>query len=103
MKLTITDRFIIPEILPESGDMIEMLLVKSIQEKVELTVRELEEWNVRQEDNLILWDQKKACDKEIHFENSELTLLKKQVEELDKEKKITSRIIDLCVRIKNNP
>ena len=29
--------------------------------------------------------------------------LKKQVEELDKDKKITSRIIDLCVRIKNNP
>lgn len=103
MKLIITERILIPEILPESGDMIEMLLVKSIQGKVELTASEISDWNVRQENDMILWDKEKACDKEIYFENSELTLLKKQVEELDKEKKITSRTIDLCVRIKNNP
>ena len=101
MKLSITERLIIPDLLPESGGMIDMLLAKSIREKTELTASEISAWNVRQESDKILWDGVKACDKEIQFESSELTLLKNQIDKLDKEQKITNRIIDLCVKIRN--
>ena len=101
MNLAIKDRIVMIDLLPEQGGMIDMILIKSISDKVALTAKEITDFSVVQEGNSVKWDQSKDTGVEIHFEMSEIELLKRRVEELDKSKSITMRTFDLCLKIKD--
>lgn len=88
------------DLLPEQGGMIDMILVKSISDKVALTAKEITDFSVVQEGNSVKWDQSKDTGVEIGFEMSEIELLKRRVQELDASKSITMRTFDLCLKIK---
>lgn len=90
-----------PDILPAQGGMLDMILVKSIQDKVTLTAAEITEMDVKQIDNSITWNTDKDTGTEIPFEASEVELLKSQIRKLDEEKGITSRTLELCLKIKD--
>lgn len=100
MILTIKDRIVIPELFPERGGILEMILVKSIADKVALTSKEITDFSIVQEGDSIKWNQSKDTGVEIEFEKSEIELLKKQVQEMDDNKNITMRTFDLCMKIK---
>lgn len=99
MNLTVKDRIVIADLLPEQGGMIDMILAKSIVDKTSLTARDVDCFNVKQTENSVTWDQAKDTGVEISFEQSEIELLKKQVKEFDEKKQITMRIFDLCKKI----
>ena len=100
MNLTIKDRIIMVDLLPEQGGMIDMILVKSISDKVALTAKEITDFSVVQEGNSVRWDQSRDTGVEIGFEMSEIELLKRRVQELNASKSITMRTFDLCLKIK---
>lgn len=102
MILTIRDRIVMPELFPERGGMLEMILVKSIADKVALTSKEITDFSIVQEGDSIKWNQSKDTGVEIEFEKSEIELLKKQVQEMDDNKNITMRTFDLCMKIKGS-
>lgn len=107
MKLSVTERIILPGLLPEQGSMVNMLLAKHIREKIEFTSVEIENFSLKgkeQEDGStsFKWDPQKAIDVEFHFEKSEVDFLKEQVDRLDKEGNVTSQNLDLCVKIKGD-
>ena len=102
MILTIKDRIVMPELFPERGGMLEMILVKSIADKVALTSKEITDFSIVQEGDSIKWNQSKDTGVEIDFEKSEIELLKKQVQEMDDNKNITMRTFDLCMKIKGS-
>lgn len=89
-----------PELFPERGGILEMILVKSITDKVALTSKEITDFSIVQEGDSIKWNQSKDTGVEIEFEKSEIELLKKQVQEMDDNKNITMRTFDLCMKIK---
>ena len=91
-----------PELFPERGGMLEMILVKSIADKVALTSKEITDFSIVQEGDSIKWNQSKDTGVEIEFEKSEIELLKKQVQEMDDNKNITMRTFDLCMKIKGS-
>lgn len=91
-----------PELFPEKGGMLEMILVKSISDKVALTSKEITDLSIVQEGNSVKWDQSKDIGAEIEFEKSEIELLKKQVQEMDDNKNISMRTFDLCMKIKGS-
>lgn len=101
MKMTIKDRIVVVDLLPEQGGMIDMILAKSVSDKVALTAREITDFSVVQEGNSVKWDQTKDTGVEICFEASEVEMLKKRVQELDEQKSITMRTFDLCMKIKD--
>lgn len=100
MELTVKDRIVMIDLLPEQGGIIDMILVKSISSKVALTAKEITDFSVKQEGNSVKWDQSKDMGVEIGFEMSEIELLKRRVQELDESKNITMRMFDLCLKIK---
>lgn len=102
MILTIKDRIVMPELFPERGGMLEMILVKSIADKVALTSKEITDYSIVQEGDSIKWNQSKDTGIEIEFEKSEIEFLKKQVQEMDDNKNITMRTFDLCMKIKGS-
>ncbi len=100
MKLTVKDRIIIPELLPTQGGMVDMILVKSISDKVAITAKDVTDLDITQDGTTVTWNQSKDSGVEINFERSEIDLLKKQIKDLDDSKKITMRIFDLCMKIR---
>lgn len=105
MKLSVTERIILPELLPNQGSMVTMLLAKHIREKIEFTSSEIGDFNLRGEEKedgsyRFKWNPEKEIDVEFHFEKSEIDFLKAQIDRLDKEGNITSNNIDLCLKIK---
>lgn len=102
MILTLRDRIVMPDLLPEQGGMIEMILSNSILKKVELSAKDIKTYAIQQEGNTIKWNQSIDTSTEIDFETSEIELLKKQVQEMDANKRITMRTFDLCMKIKDS-
>lgn len=101
MNLTIKDRILIPEILPESGDMVEMILVRSIQKKVEITAKDIDYYEIKtNESGNTQWNGSKDKGVDIEFENSEIEILKRSFQKLNDEKKINNRNFDLCLKLK---
>ena len=105
MKLSVAERIILPELLPEQGSMINMLLVKHIREKIEFSSAEIGDFNLRGEEQKdgtcrFKWNPEKAIDVKFHFEKPEIDFLKAQVDRLDSEGNITSNNLALCLKIK---
>lgn len=100
IKLTVKDRIVMGEVLPEQGGMLDMILAKSISDKTTLTAREITLFGVEQEGTTLKWDQEKDTGVEMPFEVAEVDLLKRRLKELDESKSINSRIFDLCLKIR---
>jgi hypothetical protein len=99
MKLSITDRFAINVLLPEQGNLLTQILCKSIRGKVILTAREIQEWGVRQENEMLTWNIDKVQEIEIPLEEAEINILKEGVKRLDEKNLITPNNLEICLRI----
>lgn len=101
MKLTIKDRIVLSGLYPKEGDMLTQILIREIGEKTRIGSEEAKEIELKTSAVGVTWNVSKATEKEIEFTNSELRLLKERVSKLDKEKKITQEMLDLCVKIQD--
>ena len=101
MILSIEDRVVIMnDVLPEQGNILEMILVKSINKKVEFTPKEITDFNLKQNGRNLTWNGTVNTDVEVCFEESEINLLKEQYKKFDEEKRISVRMFDLYLKIK---
>ena len=98
LSLTIGDRIVMRQLFPESGNLMTQLIIKDIDKKIAITQDEAKEAGVKEQGNLITWENKEA--KTFAFTDAELSTLKSQVERLDKAEKITLQMIEVCQRIK---
>lgn len=101
MKLTIIERLNLPRLFPKEGGIIQQLLVRDIAKKVEFSQEEIKDIDLKQEGNQITWNPDKNVIKEVDFSESEIAFLKDQVVLMDKEKKITQDMLDLCLLIRD--
>jgi len=101
MKLTVKDRIHFPELYPQEGNIVTQLLVKDIQEKVNLTQEEDKAINMRQIGQSLFWDEDKEIDKDVEFTTTEIEFLKGRVEKLDSENKITLQILNISLLVQN--
>lgn len=77
-----------------------MDIVKSLQEKIRFKPGEIDEYELKDlSDGRVSWNKAKAKDKEFILEDSEIRVLQKGVDILDKEKRITLDLVDLAKRI----
>jgi len=101
MKLNVKERLLINQFLPEKGGITTMILMKGIKEKVQISSDEANKIGLTDTGNgRIVWDVKKAKDKDVQFNESEIKLLKKGVETLDKAERITEESLELALKIK---
>jgi hypothetical protein len=102
VELNLTDRLLIGNLLPEADNITNMLIKKSILDKVALSEPEIVEADFKV---ITLTDKaqytwKVGINKEIEFSDIELSLLKEQINILDSKKAITDNILELCIKIK---
>jgi len=100
MKLLLKNRINITVLLPQSGNILEQMTCRDIVKKVEISAEERKEVDLKQVGDRIAWDVEKDKGKEVEFTATEITFLKDQVTRLDKESKVTSELLDICLIIK---
>jgi hypothetical protein len=101
MKLNIVNRLNIARFFPREGGILQQLLVRDITKKIEFTQDEIKEIGLKQSNNQLTWNPEKDFEKEVNFSESEINFLKDQIDLLDREKRITQDMLDLCLLIKN--
>jgi len=99
MKLTVAERLCISELFPAEGNIISMTLTKDISEKVSITQEEIKDFEIISDETGIRWNAKKQRDIDVEFTELELNLLKDQVKKFDEEKKISARLLNICLKI----
>lgn len=91
------ERVILPNILPETGNYVGLIMNKSITSKVELTVEEIEKYGVTPtETGGLRWNPKDVPESfEVEFSEKELEVIKTSIQRWDKEEKLTKEYITI--------
>lgn len=101
MKLSVKERLVVGSLLPKEGNIMVQTLARDIREKTKLLQKEFKDVGFKvTPQGGYQWDKKKAKSKKVDFTSAELGLLKKQVDILDKQNKITQELLDICLKIK---
>lgn len=82
--------------LPTQGRLVEMALVESIMEKIRFTAKEIEEYELKDNENGTVWNPDKTKGHKIEFTTVETELLKKTVDRLDEAGEIEQLSVGLC-------
>lgn len=101
MKLTIKDRIVLLTLLPRQGGLIELQTIKGLIQVLEFTSQEIEEYQLRDTDNGVLWNKDKEKEKEITFTDAQINLIKKSINEADKNKTLTLEMLETIEKFIN--
>lgn len=98
--LGIKDRFAINLLLPKEDNIINLMLVRDIATKVQFTQAEFKKYGIEsQGDGNYKWPDD-THKKSISFTAAEIELLKRQIDLMDKQKKITPDLLSLCLELR---
>lgn len=103
MKLTVYERFILKEILPDHGTMLQMITMESIRNKTQITVKDIDKYSIRDnnETGNVEWDSSIDKGEEFELDPAEIEFLKNRYKELDERGEITMRTFSLCKKIRD--
>lgn len=101
MKLTIKDRIVLLTLLPRHGGLIELQTIKGLIQVLEFTSQEIEEYQLRDTDNGVLWNKDKEKEKEITFTDAQINLIKKSINEADKNRTLTLEMLETIEKFIN--
>ena len=97
MNLSILDRLTLIEVLPKQGDMITLSIVTDIIEKIKFTQDDITKYGIvvtqMGENTNYQWDETKKEEKKATFTETETNIIKDAFMRLDKEKKMTLRMM----------
>lgn len=96
MKLKLSDKYFILSILPQKGNFLNLLLIKEIKEKINLTEEVVDKYNIKVNGGKVLWDKSFDEDEfEIEFPDSEKHLIKSELITLDKNSELTPQLMNI--------
>jgi len=101
ISLSIKDRIIIPNLFPQRGSMMDQLVSKDIQEKIEMSQEEREKADVKQMGERITWDKEFKEEVEVEFSGSELDFLKQKIKEKDNSKEVSFFDLETYLKLRD--
>ncbi|MFB5946131.1 hypothetical protein [Albibacterium profundi] len=101
LKLNTLERLLMSaKFLLQQGGFIQMLTAEGIKGKVKFSPEELDELELKDNPNgSVSWNYSKDREVEYEFTDSEVSILKKSMEELDQNKQITNDILSICIKV----
>ena len=95
MKLDIKNRLLLIGMLPQQGSLSEMVDIYDLVRDLKLSDEEKGAVSYIENGNYVKWDFDKDPNKDININSSQMNIIKKTIDRLDKENKITLEIIPL--------
>lgn len=101
-KMNLATRFTTLSILPEKGNVMDMLMKRQIIKIIDITPEEMEKYQIRNENESIKWSGETYDSiPEFEFNKEQLSFLKKLFMELDINNQITDNVLDFAVTVLN--
>ncbi len=91
MKLNVQERLILSRVVPEKGNFETMDTVEKLKEALFLSEKEVEEFELKQNDTSITWNEKGSKQKEVDLTIKGKALLMKALEELDEKEELNAQ------------
>ena len=102
LKLTIKERVLISDILPQQGSKLQQIIVRGITRKTEFNSVEIDEYGLKWSGQGIGWNEKaKSSEFEFEVSESELSVLKESASLIDKENRVTQHNLSLLEKIES--
>ena len=101
MKLGTKERLMLQKLFPMKGGLLELLMARHIAKRIEVTKEEKSKLKMVRTPQGWQWDGEKDTQKEFAFSKEEMQLLKAQVNKKDRQKEITSEMLELCIKIRD--
>ena len=95
----IVERLVMLELLPQEGNFLTLKEVRTLRENLSLSPEEIKDFEVKQENNNIVWNASKEQPKQVQISEYLLKELKDKFKELDAEKKLTERYLSIYEKI----
>ena len=95
MKLDIKNRLLLIGILPQQGNLSEMVDIYDLVRDLKISDEEKGIISYIENGNYVKWDYEKDPNKDINISSSQMKIIKKAIEKLDKENKINLEMIPL--------
>lgn len=100
IKLNIIERILLPQMMLQQGGKIEMILNRSILQKIEFTINEINEFELKDESNgIIHFNPKKNKETAFEFTSEQVEILKSAAKRTDEDKMITMQNLSLVEKI----
>lgn len=99
MKLNIKERLSILQMLPETGNIMEMVDIMEIIKKIRLSDTEKVDIDYKEANGTISWNINKDSGLDVEFTHDEVSILKNSVKKLDQDKKVNISNLDMCLKI----
>lgn len=95
MKLDVKNRLLLIGMLPQQGNLSEMVDIYDLVRDLKLSDEEKGAISYVENGNYVKWDFEKDPNKDITISSSQMQIIKKTIEKLDKENKINLEMIPL--------
>lgn len=102
LNLNAVERNIFGGFIPEEGSMLQMLIAKTLKDKISITAEELVALEFREEPGRAIWNPKLALEHIVTFDftETELKVLKDSIDKLSEKNKLTLENVELANKIK---
>jgi hypothetical protein len=98
-KLNVKEILALPALLPKKGNIITQTLVKDLRNRISLTQEEMKLVGLTPTSQGLQWKDKEFT-KEVDISEVELTMMRNEIDSLDKTGEINQDILDLCVKMR---
>ena len=93
--LRVAERVTLMRLLPKEGDYLTYKIVHQLKDNVGFSEEDIKTFNIRQENDMLLWDKDKEDVKEVEFGEKAMEIVREALEKLNAEKKINEKNITL--------
>lgn len=101
VKINAVDKIIIPQFFPQTESILVQMMARDIGRKIEVTEKDREAIKLKSLGQGLSWNSEKVAETEteIEFTKAEIKMLQDRVKSLDQQKKISSGMLDTCIKI----
>jgi len=95
MKMNVLERLMLLGILPKESNFATLMIVKNLTSNLGLSEEDYKEFEIKQEENQIIWNQKGNEEREIKIGEKATDIIIESLKKLDEEKKLTEQHFSL--------
>ena len=108
MKLNISERLVLLEILPKEGSLLTLRIIRELQNELSFSEEELKEFNVRIEVHegkiMARWDPgKENIEKDVPIGERATEIIVRRLKEFDEQKALTMRMMSVYEKFVEKP
>ena len=97
--LSVLDRVLLPQLLPQQGGKIEMILCDSIARKIEFSPQEISDFGLKDDNGYVSWNKETIRDVEYEFTPEQIEVLKNASKKTDENRLINRQNLTLIEKI----